>query len=67
MTITYLLPRRLEKRLPLRWLFAFVAGTAFIFGSRKPYLVLDVARVAMWVIVIGRIGRRYWGGRHWLF
>ncbi|KJA29745.1 hypothetical protein HYPSUDRAFT_60597 [Hypholoma sublateritium FD-334 SS-4] len=57
---------QLEKRLPLRWLFAFVAGTAFIFGSRKPYLVLDVARVAMWVIVIGRIGRRYWGGRHWI-
>jgi len=58
---------QLERRLPLRWLFVFVAGTAFIFGSRKPYLVFDVVRVAMWVVVIGRIGRRYWGGQHWTF
>ncbi|KAF8969376.1 PGAP1-like protein-domain-containing protein [Flammula alnicola] len=56
---------RFEKRIPLHWLFAVMAGTAFIYGSRKPYLVLDVARVAMWIIVICKIGRRYWGGSPW--
>ena len=36
-----------------------------MFGSRKPYLVLDVGKVAAFVIVFARIGRRYWGGPSW--
>lgn len=51
-----------EKRLALRWLFVAMAGVAFIFGSRKPYLVLDVARIAMWIVLVFRIGHRYRGG-----
>ncbi|KDR84062.1 hypothetical protein GALMADRAFT_219892 [Galerina marginata CBS 339.88] len=54
-----------EHQLSSRWLFAIIAGTAFICGSRKPYLVLDVGRVAVWVIVVFKIGRRYWGGLPW--
>ncbi|CAA7258574.1 unnamed protein product [Cyclocybe aegerita] len=54
-----------ENRLSLRWLFAATAGTAFLYGSRRPYLILDVARVTAWAIVVCRIGRRYWGGRPW--
>ncbi|KAF8204692.1 GPI-inositol-deacylase [Pholiota molesta] len=56
---------KFEKRLPLRWVFVLAAGTAFVYGSRKPYLVLDVARVAMWIIVVSKVGRRYWGGLPW--
>jgi glycosylphosphatidylinositol deacylase len=62
---TYYISTRFEKRIPLRWVFVLAAGTAFVYGSRKPYLVLDVARVAMWIIVVSKIGRRYWGGLPW--
>ena len=51
-----------ENRVPLRWMFVIVAAIAFIFGSRRPYLVLDSARIAMWILIASRIGRRYWGG-----
>lgn len=57
---------RFETRLSLRWLFAFPAVAAFVFGPRRPYLVLDVARAALWVIVICRIGCRYFGRSSWL-
>lgn len=57
---------RFETRLSLRWLFAFLALSAFIFGSRRPYLVFDVARAVLWVIVIFRIGNRYFGRSLWL-
>ncbi|KAF5321343.1 hypothetical protein D9619_000541 [Psilocybe cf. subviscida] len=56
-----LVKANVEKRLPLRWLFVAMAGVAFIFGSRKPYLVLDVARIATWIVLAFRIGRRYGG------
>ncbi|KAF9478413.1 GPI-inositol-deacylase [Pholiota conissans] len=56
---------KIEKRVPLRWFFVLAAGTAIVYGSRKPFLVLDVARVAMWIVVVTRIGRRYWGGSPW--
>lgn len=57
---------RFETRLSLRWLFALLAASAFIFGSRKAYLVLDVARGLLWVILICRIGGRYFGRPLWL-
>lgn len=60
------LASRFETRLSLRWLFAFLALSAFIFGSRRPYLVFDVARAVLWVIVIFRIGSRYFGRSLWL-
>ena len=62
----FLFVSRFETRLSLRWLFAFLAFSAFIFGSRRPYLVLDVARVVLWVIVIFKIGGRYFGRSLWL-
>ncbi|KAF9534116.1 GPI-inositol-deacylase [Crepidotus variabilis] len=54
-----------EERISLKWLFAAMAASAFILGSRKPYLVLDIGRVVIWVIVACRVGRRYWGGPPW--
>ncbi|KAF8806287.1 PGAP1-domain-containing protein [Phlegmacium glaucopus] len=57
---------RFETRLSLRWLFALIAISAFVFGSRRPYLVLDVARAVLWVIVVCRIGCRYFGRSLWL-
>jgi len=57
---------RFETRLSLRWLFALLAASAFIFGSRKAYVVLDVARGVLWVILICRIGGRYFGRSLWL-
>jgi glycosylphosphatidylinositol deacylase len=56
---------RFETRLSLRWLFAFLALSAFIFGSRRAYLVFDVARAVLWVIVLFRIGSRYIGRSLW--
>ena len=56
---------RFERKVSLRWVLVAIAGTAFLYGSRRPYLVLDVARAAIWSVVICRIGRRYWGSSSW--
>lgn len=57
--ITYFSFDRFESRISLRWLFAIIAATAFMIGSRKPYLVFDGARATILIIVVTRIGRRY--------
>ena len=57
---------RFETRLSIRWLFVFIALSAFVFGSRKPYLVFGLTRGVFWVIVIFRIGSRYFGRSLWL-
>ncbi|TFK66578.1 PGAP1-domain-containing protein [Pluteus cervinus] len=54
-----------EDRLSLRWVFAGLAGTAFLLGPRQPYSVFDAASTVMGVVVIVRIGLRYWGGPAW--
>ncbi|PPR02655.1 hypothetical protein CVT24_002138 [Panaeolus cyanescens] len=56
----FLRPARFEQQLSLSWLFVGIAGTAFLYGSRHPYYVLDMARIATWIIIVFRIGRRYW-------
>jgi len=64
--LSFPFPSRFETHLSLRWLFSFITISAFIFGSRRPYLVLDVARAVLWVIVVCRIGCRYFGRSLWL-
>ncbi|KAF8165658.1 GPI-inositol-deacylase [Crassisporium funariophilum] len=56
---------RFEQKVSLRWPLALIAVVAFLFGSRRPYLVLDAARIVVWIIVVCRIGPRYWGGSSW--
>ncbi|KAF8239028.1 PGAP1-domain-containing protein [Tricholoma matsutake] len=57
--------RSFESTLSVRWCFAFIAGVAFFVGPRKAYAVFDVAKVAVGLIVVIRVGRRYWGGESW--
>ncbi|KAG6841827.1 hypothetical protein C0991_006234 [Blastosporella zonata] len=57
--------QRFERKLSVRWLFAVVTGTAFLVGPRRAYSVFDAAKIAVGLIVIIRIGRRYWGGAAW--
>ncbi|KAH9482359.1 GPI inositol-deacylase [Psilocybe cubensis] len=59
--------RSFERRVSFRWLFVALAGTAFLFGSRRPYLILDCGRIVVWILVICKIGPRYWGGSPWKF
>lgn len=58
-------PDSFESTLSVRWCFAFIAGVAFFVGPRKAYAVFDVAKVAVGLIVVIRVGRRYWGGESW--
>ncbi|KAJ7682382.1 PGAP1-like protein-domain-containing protein [Mycena polygramma] len=54
-----------ERVLPIRWSFAGLAAVAFLVGSRKAYLVFDVAKVTVGLAVLVRIGPRYWGRPSW--
>ncbi|KAF9567400.1 GPI-inositol-deacylase [Agrocybe pediades] len=56
---------RFENRVSFRWVFAAIAGVAFLAGSRKPYYILDMARIAVWILVVLKVGRRYLGGSPW--
>ncbi|KAJ7228247.1 PGAP1-like protein-domain-containing protein [Mycena pura] len=49
---------------PVRWAFACLAAAAFVYGSRQAYFVFDVAKVAVGLVVLIRIGPQYWG-RAW--
>ncbi|KAF7332412.1 GPI inositol-deacylase [Mycena kentingensis (nom. inval.)] len=53
--------QRFERRLSTRWSFAAVAAVSFLLGARKAYLVFDVAKVAIGLVVVIRVGPRYWG------
>ncbi|RDB19940.1 GPI inositol-deacylase [Hypsizygus marmoreus] len=57
--------QRFERALSVRWCLAVLAGTGFFFGPRRAYGVFDVAKIAVGLIVIIRVGRRYWGGAAW--
>ncbi|KAJ7068697.1 PGAP1-like protein-domain-containing protein [Mycena amicta] len=57
--------QRFERGVSVRWAFACVAAVAFLLGSRKAYLVFDVAKVAVGLVVVVRIGPRYWGRSSW--
>ncbi|KAK7054117.1 GPI inositol-deacylase [Favolaschia claudopus] len=54
-----------ERIFPVRWSFACLAAAAFLLGSRKAYLVFDIAKVAIGIVVLIRIGPRYWGRPSW--
>ncbi|KAJ7213710.1 PGAP1-like protein-domain-containing protein [Mycena haematopus] len=54
-----------ERLVPVRWSFACLAAAGFLVGSRKAYFVFDVAKVAIGLAVLIRIGPRYWGRRSW--
>ncbi|KAF7302057.1 GPI inositol-deacylase [Mycena indigotica] len=57
--------QRFERPMSVRWAFACVSGVSFLLGSRKPYLVFDLAKVAIGLVVVVRIGPRYWGRSSW--
>ncbi|KAF7294377.1 GPI inositol-deacylase [Mycena chlorophos] len=57
--------QRFERTASVRWSFAAVSAVAFLLGSRKAYLVFDVAKVAAGLVVLVRIGPRYWGRGSW--
>ncbi|KAJ7724850.1 PGAP1-like protein-domain-containing protein [Mycena metata] len=50
-----------ERIVSIRWAFACLAAAAFLLGSRKAYFVFDAAKVAIGLVVLVRIGPRYWG------
>ncbi|KAJ8698746.1 GPI inositol deacylase [Pleurotus ostreatus] len=54
-----------ERRWSVRWLWVGVALVAMLLGARRVYLVFDVATISAGVVVMVRIGRRYWGGPSW--
>ncbi|KAF7355691.1 GPI inositol-deacylase [Mycena sanguinolenta] len=54
-----------ERLFTVRWSFACLAAAAFLLGSRKAYFVFDVAKGAIGLVVLVRIGPRYWGRRSW--
>ncbi|KAJ8085833.1 GPI inositol deacylase [Marasmius tenuissimus] len=53
---------RLERYLSMKWVFLVVAGVAFFIGPRWSYHIFDVGRIAIGILVVLRIGPRYWGG-----
>jgi GPI inositol-deacylase len=55
-----------ENILSARWCLAFLASVAFFVGPRTAYSVFDAAKVTIGLIVVIRVGRRYWGGEAWL-
>ncbi|CAK5262528.1 unnamed protein product [Mycena citricolor] len=57
--------QRFERRLSVRWIFVALGAAAFLMGSRKAYFVFDVAKVAIGLVVVVRIGPRYWGRSGW--
>ncbi|KAJ7734040.1 PGAP1-like protein-domain-containing protein [Mycena maculata] len=54
-----------EGTVSVRWAFACLGAAAFLLGSRKAYFVFDVAKVAIGLVVLIRIGPRYWGRGSW--
>ncbi|KAJ7639288.1 PGAP1-like protein-domain-containing protein [Roridomyces roridus] len=54
-----------EGLVSVRWAFACLAGAAFLLGSRKAYFVFDVAKVVVGLVVLIRVGPRYWGRGSW--
>lgn len=42
-----------------------LAAAAFLVGPRKAYFVFDVAKISVGLMVLVRVGPRYWGGLSW--
>ncbi|KAJ7498547.1 PGAP1-like protein-domain-containing protein [Mycena latifolia] len=54
-----------ENTVSVRWSFAVLGAAAFLLGARKAYFVFDVAKVAIGLVVLVRVGPRYWGRASW--
>jgi GPI inositol-deacylase len=52
-----------RKWLSLRWSWLILSMIIFLLGSRTPYRVFEGCNVVCGIVVILRIGRRYWGWR----
>jgi len=50
---------RIEK-VSARWLMAVIAFVAFIYGPRFNYLIFDYASINMGMILVLRVGSRYY-------
>ncbi|PBK69980.1 PGAP1-domain-containing protein [Armillaria solidipes] len=53
---------RLEKRVSVRWSLLVVTVVAFVYGPKQAYLVFDATKLAIGLMVVFRIGTRYWDG-----
>lgn len=49
----------LEKMVSMRWTFLIIAAVAVLYGSRKAYMVFDVAKIVLGIIVMCRVIPRY--------
>ncbi|KAJ6616258.1 PGAP1-like protein-domain-containing protein [Mycena sp. CBHHK59/15] len=54
-----------ETAFSVRWVFTCLGAAAFLLGARKAYFVFDVAKVAVGLVVLVRVGPRYWGRASW--
>ncbi|KAK0190614.1 PGAP1-like protein-domain-containing protein [Armillaria mellea] len=53
---------RLERRVSVRWSLLVVTVVAFIHGPKQAYLVFDATKLVIGLMVVFRIGTRYWDG-----
>lgn len=52
----------LERRVSVRWSLLVVTVVAFVYGPKQAYLVFDATKLAIGLMVVFRIGTRYWDG-----
>ncbi|KII95293.1 hypothetical protein PLICRDRAFT_34135 [Plicaturopsis crispa FD-325 SS-3] len=55
--------KRFEQRISIRWAFLVLAAVAFFPGPSGAYRVFDAANCIIALILLVRIGPRYWGGK----
>ncbi|TFY70018.1 hypothetical protein EVG20_g2909 [Dentipellis fragilis] len=60
-----LLPRESFEPFSIRWLLLPTAAIAFLFGARRTYEVFDWVWAFVTLIVVVRVGPRYWGRASW--
>ncbi|KAA1475868.1 PGAP1-domain-containing protein [Dentipellis sp. KUC8613] len=60
-----LLPRESYEPFSIRWLLLPAAAVAFLIGARRTYEVFDWIWAFVTLIVVVRIGPRYWGRASW--
>ncbi|KAK0461784.1 PGAP1-like protein-domain-containing protein [Desarmillaria tabescens] len=53
---------RLERIVSVRWSLLVVTVVAFVYGPKQAYLVFDATKFAVGLMVVFRIGTRYWDG-----
>ncbi|KAG7447513.1 PGAP1-domain-containing protein [Guyanagaster necrorhizus] len=53
---------RLERIVSVRWSLLVVTVVAFVYGPKQAYLVFDATKLVVGLMVVFRIGTRYWAG-----